>query len=168
MTAAPIIITATMAASDFIWANTLRRKHFPPERNVIDAHITLFHHLPPMAEAEILQRMKMLCRLPPPPATLVGVLNLGRGVAFRLESPALLAMRQELAEAFAGLLTPQDQQKPRLHITIQNKVDSATARMLFDELTASFHPRAFGITGLTAWRYLGGPWELIRAIPFRG
>ncbi|RZL99804.1 MAG: 2'-5' RNA ligase family protein, partial [Sphingomonas sp.] len=45
--AAPIIVTAVFGAEDFAWADGLRRAHFPPDRNIVPAHLTLFHHLAP-------------------------------------------------------------------------------------------------------------------------
>ena len=140
--AAPIIVTATMGDADFAWADGLRRAHFPPERNVLSAHITLFHHLPPSVEDEL--------------------------VAYRIECPALAEMRRDLAEAFHGLLTPQDSAPPRLHVTIQNKVSPEESRALFTALKTAFQPRPFAISGLAAWWYRGGPWEAIRAYRFRG
>ncbi|MES1986025.1 MAG: 2'-5' RNA ligase family protein [Pseudomonadota bacterium] len=166
--AAPIIVTATMGDADFAWADGLRRAHFPPERNVLSAHITLFHHLPPSVEDELCERLKMLCAGPPPSATLSDVLHLGQGVAYRIECPALLEMRRDLAEAFHGLLTPQDSAPPRLHVTIQNKVSPEESRALFTALKTAFQPRPFAISGLAAWWYRGGPWEAIRAYRFRG
>ncbi|HEX4873414.1 MAG TPA: 2'-5' RNA ligase family protein, partial [Sphingorhabdus sp.] len=44
MDSAPIIITATMGSADQSWANRMRQAHFPPERNFLSAHITMFHH----------------------------------------------------------------------------------------------------------------------------
>jgi len=72
-----------------------------------------------------------------------------------------------LAEAFHGLLTPQDQAPWRAHVTIQNKVAPREARALQRRLSATFEPRPLAIRGLAAWRYLDGPWEPIRAWPFR-
>ena len=127
----PIIITAEMGKADQAWANALRRAHFPPERNYLDAHITLFHHLPPTHLAEIKSRLAALAsEYPPPVAHLGEVMMLGRGVAYRVDSPELMAIRGELAEQFAGLLIPQDQARPRLHITVQNKVEPAVAKAL--------------------------------------
>lgn len=165
---APIIVSALMGPADFAWADALRRAHFPPERNHLSAHITLFHHLPPSALAEVTARLKALAAGPPPPARLTEVILLGRGVAFRIDSPELLAMRDDLAHAFAGLLTPQDQARPRLHITVQNKVDPATAKALAEQLRRDFHPRPLAIAGLAAWHYRGGPWELAAKAMFRG
>ena len=49
----PIIMTALMGKADFAWADRMRRQYYPAERNVVSAHITLFHHLPPQALAEL-------------------------------------------------------------------------------------------------------------------
>jgi 2'-5' RNA ligase superfamily len=165
----PIIITAEMGKADQAWANALRARHFPPERNYLDAHITLFHHLPPSHLAEIKTRLAALTsEYTAPTARLTEVMMLGRGVAYRIDSPELLAIREELANVFQGLLTPQDQATPRLHITVQNKVEPATAKALHAELSATFKPRPLAISGLAAHYYRGGPWEHIQSWKFRG
>jgi 2'-5' RNA ligase superfamily len=166
---APIIITATMGKADQLWADGLRTEHFPPDRNFLQAHITLFHHLPPSHLPEIKARLAAMTRgCPPPPAMLSAVMLLGQGVAYRIECPDLLAMRDELAEGFTGLLTPQDQARPRLHITVQNKVEPAVAKALYAELSASFEPRPLAIAGLSAYYYRGGPWDAIQSWSFSG
>ena len=164
----PVIMTATMGDADFAWANRLRRTHFPPERNHLSAHITLFHHLPPAYLDEIETAVKRLAELPPPEAELSRLLFLGRGVAYEVRSPELLAMRMELADRFAGLLTPQDENKPRLHITVQNKVPPKDARALMTELESAFERRAFAIKGIALHYYMDGPWQDIGAWSFRG
>lgn len=166
---APIIITAEMGKTDQAWANGLRRAHFPPERNFLDAHITLFHHLPPSHLPEIRSRLAALageCR--PPVAHLSDVMMLGRGVAYRVDSPELMAIRDELAEEFRGLLIPQDQARPRFHVTVQNKVEPATAKALHAVLSDVFKPRPLAIFGLSAHYYRDGPWEHIASWSFRG
>ena len=166
---APIIITAEMGKADRAWANALRGKHFPPERNHLDAHVTLFHHLPPSHLAEIKSRLAVLAsERPPPIARLSEVMLLGRGVAYRIDSPELLAIRDELAEEFRGLLIPQDQARPRLHVTVQNKVEPAVAKALHAQLSVTFRPRPLSIRGLSAHYYKGGPWEHIASWKFRG
>lgn len=166
---APIIITAEMGKTDQAWANALRRAHFPVARNFLDAHITLFHHLPPNHLAEVKSRLSALAKeYPAPVAKLCEVMMLGRGVAYRVESPELLALRDGLAEAFQGLLIPQDQARLRLHITVQNKVEPAVAKALHAELEQGFKPRPIAITGLGAHYYLGGPWQRIGSWSFRG
>jgi 2'-5' RNA ligase superfamily len=166
---APIIITAEMGKTDQAWANGLRTRFFPPERNFLDAHITLFHHLPPNHLAEIKSRLAALAaECPPPAAQLTEVMLLGRGVAYRVDSPELLGIRDELANEFRGLLIPQDQARPRLHITVQNKVEPSAAKMLHAQLSASFRPRPLVISALAAYYYRGGPWEHIATWKFRG
>lgn len=165
---APIIVTALMGASDFAWADGLRRAHFPPERNFIPAHITLFHHLPPSGLDSLFCVMRDECRSVAPSARLTSVMSLGRGVAFRVESEELLAIRQRIADAFFGQLLPQDQHKPRFHITVQNKVDHRKAQALRTKLERDFAPRPLAIVGLAAWHYRGGPWEVAKQMKFRG
>jgi hypothetical protein len=168
MATGPIIITAQLAKADFAWATALRRAHFPPERNFLDAHITLFHHLPPAMLPEIKTRLAELCSQNASPAARVsGLLNLGRGTALRIESPSLLAMRGELASRFDGMLTPQDQAQPRLHITIQNKVEPAAAIALQRQLAQQITVRDLAVTGLSAYYYLGGPWQAVQSWAFR-
>lgn len=165
----PIIMTAQMGKADFAWADSLRKRYFPPERNQISAHVTLFHHLPPQALDEIKTAVAAFAAdLPKPAATLSGLIHLGRGVAYQLHAPELLAVRMELADRFAGLLTAQDQQTPRLHITIQNKVIPKDAKRLYDELSAEFEPRSLAIHGIGLHYYVDGPWQDIGTWPFRG
>lgn len=164
----PLILTALMSAADFAWADALRRAHFPPSRNRVPAHITLFHHLPPALLDELRERVKRLTTAPPPAARIEAVMNLGGGVAFRVVSPGLLDLRDELADAFRGMLIPQDMAPPRLHITVQNKVRAAEAKALHAMLSADFRPRPLQIAGLAAWHYRGGPWEPAFTRMFRG
>jgi len=165
----PIIMTATMGAADFAWADALRRRHFPAERNFIPAHITLFHNLPPQYLAEAREAVKTMAReYPPPAARLSEVMHLGKGVAYRVDSPELLAVREELAERFRGLLVAQDQGRPRLHITVQNKVEPGEAKALFQALATDFEPRPLAIRGIALWHYRGGPWDAIGEWDFRG
>lgn len=165
----PIIMTASMGRNDQAWANALRRAHFPPERNFLDAHITLFHHLPAAHESEAIARTKALvAEFAAPEASLSEVMNLGRGVAYRIHSPGLMTIRAMMAEAFHGLLTVQDQGQPRLHITVQNKVEPAVAKALLQQLAAAFIARPLTIAGLALHRYQGGPWEPIGEWRFRG
>lgn len=165
----PIIMTASMGAADQAWANALRRAHYPAERNVLDAHITLFHHLPGAYEGEAVARTRALAaEFAAPDASLTEVMNLGRGVAYRIHSPGLLGIREMMAEGLHGLLTAQDQGRPRLHITVQNKVEPAVAKALTQQLAADFVMRPLVITGIALHRYLGGPWEAIGDWRFRG
>ena len=157
---APIIVSALFGAEDQAWFDRQRRAHFPPERNQLAAHLTMFHHLQPSLAPELKRRLAAATRgVPVPPARVAGLVSLGRGVAYRIDCPGLAAIRSELAEAFAGLLLPQDQQGWRAHVTIQNKVEPAAAKALLAELSAGFTARPVAVAGLAAWWYRGGPWE---------
>lgn len=166
---APIIVTATMGSADQAWANRMRQTHFPPERNFLPAHITLFQHLPPMHWPEIKTRLAACARgNAAPDAWLGAVMLLEKGVAYRVDCPDLLAMREELAADLQGLLIPQDRAALRLHITVQNKAEPGGAKALFARLSADFEPRPLEITGLAAHHYRGGPWEAIQSWKFSG
>ena len=163
----PIILTATFAPGDDGWLQQLRRAHYPPELNRVPAHLTLFHHLPPSLEGEVRHRLGQVTSAPPPQATIASIIDLGAGTALRVESQDLENIRGALAEAFHGVLTPQDQAGWRPHITIQNKVEPREARRLQTQLRATFEARPLAIRALASWRYLDGPWESIRIHPFR-
>jgi hypothetical protein len=105
----------------------MRRTHFPPERNQVPAHLTLFHHLPPGLAPELDRRLAYHAAGPRPRATIPDVISLGAGTAFQVESAELEEIRADLANAFRGLLIPQDQAGWRPHITIQNKVEPKEA-----------------------------------------
>ena len=157
---APIIVTALFGKADQAWLNAMRTEHFPPERNVLAAHLTLFHHLPPSGADELKHRLSEETRgVRAPQATVAGLMSLGRGVAYRIVSPELVGIRARLAEAFSGMLTPQDAGGWRPHVTIQNKVQPATARLLLQNLERDFRPRDIEVAGLATWWYRGGPWE---------
>ena len=95
-------------------------------------------------------------------------MDLGGGVAFRVVSDELDRIRDELAEAFHGMLGAQDQGGWRPHVTIQNKVANREARRLVEALEEGFSARPLGISGLGLHRYLGGPWETLQTWAFRG
>lgn len=157
---APIIVTALFGKQDQAWFDGLRRAHFPPERNHLAAHLTMFHHLSPVLEAELRQRLASETRrVAAPAARITGLISLGGGTAFRIESPGLDDIRARLADAFAPMLIPQDAAPWRAHVTIQNKVTPAEAKALFTALSAEFRPRTVIIAGLATWWYRGGPWE---------
>ena len=166
--AGALIVTATLGAPDFAWLDGLRRRHYPAERNQVPAHLTIFHALPPSAEGEARRALARLADAPEPKATIAGVMDLGGGVAFKIVSDELDALREEIAEQLHGLLGPQDAHGWRPHVTIQNKVPNREARALIAELERDFTPRPLRIGGLELHRYLGGPWERLGGWRFRG
>lgn len=165
--AGALIVIAEMGASDFSWIEGLRRMHYPPERNIVPAHITIFHALPPSAEAEVRGRLSRMVHRTAPVARIDGLMDLDGGVAFRIVSADLDRIRDELAGDLHGLLGAQDNAGWRPHVTIQNKVASRRARILKESLEREFEPRTITISGLGLYRYLDGPWERRAIYPFR-
>jgi len=164
----PIIVTAALPGDLSGMANRLRRAHFPPERNHLAAHLTLFHAIPPSCEGELRGILADLAREHGPlPARLTGLMSLGRGTALAIESQELLDLRGRIADHFAGSLTAQDNHRPRLHITIQNKVTAGKAKELQADLGGVITPRGFTIPGLEMHFYDGGPWEFATRASFR-
>ena len=163
-----LIVTAELGAQDFAWLEALRRRHYPPERNQVPAHLTLFRALAPSAEPEVRGRLAGLAAGSPPAARIAGVMDLGGGVALRIVSNELEALRDGLARDLHGLLSAQDSGGWSPHVTIQNKVEPRTARELGRSLERDFVPRPLRISGLGLHRYLGGPWETLALFPFRG
>jgi 2'-5' RNA ligase len=165
--APPLIVTLQLEAAAFERLNALRTEHFPPERNFLPAHITLFHALPGNEEEAVAAEIERMCaRQAPFGLTLPRVRFLGRGVALEIESPELQTLRQGLAKAWDAWLTTQDRQKFRPHVTVQNKVEPEVARRLFEDLQASWTGLSARAEGLLLWRYLGGPWSLRRTFRF--
>ena len=165
---APLIVTAELPEAVQSRADHLRQAHYPPDRNRLNAHVTLFHALPPSLEDELCEALAGEAKAKPIAGRLAGVMNLGRGTALRLESEGMIALWERLAGRFHGLLTPQDENRPRLHVTIQNKVAPSVAKALQQQLYATVAPRDFVFAGLALHRYRGGPWEFVKRWPFRG
>ena len=165
--AAPLILTLKLDKRTFDVMNGLRQQHFPPERNFLPAHITLFHALPGEAERAIREHLNVFCRQTPAPLLLFSKLRfLGRGVAIEVDSPELNRLRKQLAAVWSAWLSAQDQQGYRPHVTLQNKTTSEEARRLYEALNAVWPQLEGRGEGLLLWRYLGGPWELVEEFAF--
>lgn len=164
----PLIVTAELGAEDFWRLDDLRRRHYPPERNRLPAHLTLFHALPPSAEGEVRRLLGRIAAAPPPRAQIAGLMDLGGGVAVRIVSEELDRIREQVARTLHGLLSAQDSGGWAAHVTIQNKVDPKVAKALKRSLEAQVMPGPLHVAGLGLHRYLGGPWETLQTYGFRG
>lgn len=165
----PFIVTASLPDDIFAWANRLRTEHFPPERNFLKAHVTLFHSLASNLFEELKTVLpRFAADAAPPAARLTGLLNFGKGTAIAIKSPGMLAVRERIAEHFHGALTAQDLHEPRLHITVQNKVSKEAAQALQQQLDGTFELKEFAFPGLELHIYRGGPWEHVQSWRFRG
>jgi hypothetical protein len=165
----PFIVTAELPGDIHAWADGLRRSHFPPERNHLEAHVTLFHALAPSLRHELKPLLASLAGdFAAPEARVTGLMDLGKGTAIALESPAMLRIRSHIADHFHGALTAQDDHPIRLHVTIQNKVTREAAKALQQALSVTLPLRRFRFAGLGLHLYRGGPWEAVGRWPFRG
>ena len=154
----PLVLTLELDDASQQWLDDLRRRHFPPERLVVGAHVTMFHALPGESEARVRAAVAAALR-PAFEVQVSGVRFLGTGVAYDLRSADALALRAQIADSCQGLLTRQDGQPWRPHVTVQNKVAAERARTTYEDLSAAFTPWTAEAVGVALWRYLGGPWE---------
>ena len=165
----PFILTLWLDAESADYFNELRARHFPRERNYLDAHLTLFHALPAEAESQIRADLNAVAEVTPPlDLRFPDARFLGKGVAIEVEAPALVQLRRELSAKWRPLLGAQDARVIKPHITIQNKVTPAKARELFDEITAKWRSFDGRGIGLKLWRYKGGPWAAAGQWEFAG
>lgn len=164
----PLLVTLAMDEASFARFNAERQRYFPPERNFLAAHITLFHALPAGEESAIRETLAQRAAAMTTFAMQLSELwNLGRGVAYRLSSPEAQALHTQLQQHWYDWLKPQDRQRGfRPHITVQNKTTAEAARALHATLSAAFVPAEVTATGLELWRYLGGPWEHLARFDF--
>jgi 2'-5' RNA ligase len=163
----PLVLTLQLDAISFAIFDDLRRRHFAPERNLVPAHITLFHALPGAEKRELVVALQRVSsQTPILDLSFPGVRFLGQGVAIEVQSPGLLALRKRLASQWRRWLVAQDKQSYQPHITIQNKVSGSQARCLFERLRATWEPRPGKGEGLQLWHYRGGPWALVADFPF--
>lgn len=165
---APLLVTAELPSDVLGWADALRRAHYPPDRNRLRAHVTLFHALPPSIERELVEVLATLARTAPPPARLDGLMKLESGTALAIHSPGMVDLHAAIAERLHGLLAEQDARPLKLHVTIQNKVDTMAARRLQAELAPMLEPRTFRFRGFGVYAWEEGLWRPIRLTPFRG
>lgn len=166
---APFIVTGELPGDILAWADGLRRMHFPPERNWLKAHVTLFHSFAPSLREELPRVLSALAsEYAPPAAEVTGLMDLGGGTALAIRSPGLLAVRSHIAERFHDMLTRQDQGGKKLHITVQNKVKRAEAVALQDALGPQLPRPAFRFTGLGLHIYRNPHWEPVAVWKFHG
>ncbi len=161
------VLTLRLDEKSQAFFEKMRQQHFPPERNQIAAHLTLFHQLPEtrdvVASVEAVADAQAVFSM-----NVTGLRSLGRGVAYTLASPSVMEVHHQLASSLAEYLIPQDRQRFSPHIVIQNKVTGDQARTLLKTLQMQFSPWTVQALGLDLWEYLGGPWRHERFIDFKG
>jgi 2'-5' RNA ligase len=152
----PLILTVRLDQESQDFFDKMRNRYFPVNRNLLKAHLTLFHQLP---DDEKTFNILNDIRIKPFTMNVYDLRNLGAGVAYKVESDTLEALRKHLRHSFEAELIPQDKQGFRPHITIQNKTTPELAKELIIQLSQEFQAFKIQAIGLDVWKYLGGPWE---------
>ncbi|SFF06995.1 2'-5' RNA ligase superfamily protein [Aureimonas phyllosphaerae] len=156
-----MILTLRFDAASFERFDAMRRRYFPPARNMLPAHLTLFHKLPGERLPTIHRDLAALAAETQPLQLVAeGIRFLGYGSAYEIRCDALKVVRAQLAERWADDLSRQDASGFSPHVTIQNKAPAREAKALCADLKAAFSPFEAEGTGLLLWHYRGGPWEL--------
>jgi 2'-5' RNA ligase len=160
MSQPPLIVTAHVNDEDLQFFDALRARFFPPDRNFLRVHVTMFHKLPPEHRLQIDDALRQAGQIVGSvEVEVTGVRNMGNGVSFVLESEDLARVRENLRTAFKLWLGPQDLQPWRPHVTVQNKVHWQKADALYDMLSSEFVRRPIRLEGVDLWSYMQGPWR---------
>ena len=166
---APFVVTLGFDPATFGRLDALRRRYFPPDRNVVPAHLSLFHHLPSeQADAIDSALHQAASRSAPIPLSFAGLLKMGSGFALTVEAPGPGLIHASLSLQFRPWLTPQDRQRLHPHVTIMNKADRLAAALALAEFRESWEPFSGLGDALLLWRYRGGPWEWVARYDFTG
>lgn len=161
----PLIVTLQLRQEEQQFFNELRKTHFPAHANYLEAHLTLFHHLP--SEGPFIREQLIAFAKHPPITLLVSeVRNIGNGVAYSIESKELQQLHLKMQHTFMPWLNSKDQQPLWPHITVQNKATAFKAQQLFELLRKDFTPFEIKAVGINTWLYLKGPWKAADVFPF--
>lgn len=106
-------------------------------------------------------------KLPVMDLSVAAVKNMGKGVAFEIQSPELKKLHKTLQEKFSPWLSQQDRKKLWPHITVQNKVTAYKAAQTLGVLQKGFSPFTIKGTGLATSLYQDGPWKKAEVFSFK-
>ncbi|PUZ22740.1 phosphoesterase HXTX [Chitinophaga parva] len=161
----PLIVTLELDGAAHQFFTAQRTRYFPAHTNYLEAHLTLFHHLPGN-NAEVMDILAREAAGPPFSLAVTGLHNMGNGVAYTLQSDHLQRLHRRLQEALRPWLLHRDLQPCWPHITIMNKVTAYKALRTWAELSGGFRPFRVEAWGLGYWHYHKGAWEAAGNMPF--
>src|ERR1700743_1038120 len=101
----PLILTLKLDGESQAFFDAQRQLYFPPERNFLQAHLTLFHQLP---DEYITYEILSATKLKSFELRVTGLMNTGAGVAYQISSNELLELHKELSDQFKTSFIPQD------------------------------------------------------------
>ncbi len=166
MTLPPIIVTAHAAPGDMAYFDQMRRKHFPPHRNFLNAHITLFHHLPGRVFGEASSLAQEVVAQTQPftrkflASGIWAVASPSRSGALNWK-PCAPTFSKPLARGPAAGST---EVQTAYHCPEQG--GEGVRGYSLRALRAGLEPRHITILGIDLWDYLGGPWGHRAFLPF--
>ena len=100
----PLLVTLRCEGAGWRYCEELRKRHFPASRNIVPAHIMLFHHLPGDELDAIALQAGDIARMTPRFSPRVSAVRfLGRGTALTVDSAELLAFHRALSAIWQRL-----------------------------------------------------------------
>lgn len=170
----PVIVSLALNKELQNELSELRTKYFPPERNYLPGHITLFHALPSENLDFLKRTLTFRCQeqVPFPVSFAKPRLTNNAAVLIPLKANKLQDLRRNLLLDYEEHLelTEQDARRNYApHLTVVNKVNRQEAQRVYDELSSiqnQQQPLQGQAVGLDFWYYKGGPWEYIDSVSF--
>ena len=164
-----MILTLGFDSRSFARLAAERERHFPPARNFIQVHVTLFQQLADHAHLRLLADLAAeASTVPVLTFEATGIVDFGGGAAIEVACPSARELQTRLRRRWSDILTPGDDRPRQLHVTVQNKVYRDTARKTQAALRAGFTPWQGLFDRLLLWHYRGGPWEPAKTFPLTG
>ncbi len=164
----PLVLTFVMDDESQARLDLWRKLYFPPERNVLKAHLTIYHQLPGQNISridEILRDISHL-RLSPFPIAFEELKTRQGFVGVKVASPELMQVKSELDHAFDPFLKAQDRKPYSPHVTVTNLGSPKDAQKVMELLTKEFVPWRGSVRAVSLFHYRGGPWEEYRTYSF--
>lgn len=148
----PLVITLTLDKQTQHFLTSLRSKYFPPHKNYLHAHVTLFHAIPPHRYEEISTEIQSICSKTSPWQVYVGdakkMGNRGVMVSVRDQRRSiewihrrLLRFLEKGIKEDKDKLTEQDKKHwgKVAHVTILNKAEEVDeVEKCLEEVTELF------------------------------
>ncbi|PUZ21505.1 2'-5' RNA ligase superfamily protein [Chitinophaga costaii] len=160
-----LIVTLQMDDAAQAFFNAQRVRYYPAYANRVAAHLTLFHYLP---ENQSVVRATLAAQAAMPVFDLevTGLFNMGKGLAYTLQSNVLAQWHKNLQQSLAPWLIPRDRQPLWPHVTIQQRVTTYKATQLQRQLEQDFQPFTVQAMGICGWHYQQGAWTAAGAWAF--
>ncbi len=164
----PLVLCFKLDPLSFERLDAWRSRYFPPERNHLKAHLTVYHQLPGQRIDSIRETLATLAAAQShAPLPFTELMHKQGFVGVKVDASALLPFKQELDAALSAELRAQDKQAYRPHVTLTNLGSPKEATKCLADLESVFQPWTGIVQGLELYHYRGGPWEHAATFPFQ-